>query len=250
MTSQSATTKTLSHLIDAADALLPGLTPDEAWLKSVDLVGQLGGNALNVVEIDRTTRNPLWFRSSMHADWLNDYFAQDFISVDPLILLACDGQPLTRMTDGKVKGINLQGPQPDALRDQVVQWGYHSLDYHVFAPASQDSLKALTYSHDERRPLPGKTEKLVCALIATVVTPPDSNDWPTAARWMAALLSTREKDVLRYLAAGLRNDAIASKLGIAEITVRIHITSARRKLGAATREQAIALAIRSGQLAL
>ena len=63
-------------------------------------------------------------------------------------------------------------------------------------------------------------------------------------------IQVREKDVLRYLAAGLRNDAIASKLGIAEITVRMHITSARRKLGAATREQAIALAMRSGQLQL
>ncbi|MGJ8623900.1 MAG: response regulator transcription factor [Yoonia sp.] len=111
-------------------------------------------------------------------------------------------------------------------------------------------MKALTFSHGERNPLPGKTEKLVCALIAAVVTPPEINNWPTAAKWISAGLSTREKDVLHYLAAGLRNDAIASKLGIAEITVRVHITSARRKLGAATREQAIALAIQSGQLPL
>ncbi|MGJ8623901.1 MAG: hypothetical protein ACSHW1_14160 [Yoonia sp.] len=121
MTAQSASTKTLSNLIDAADALLPMLTPDETWLKSVELVETLGGNALNVVEIDRASGNAVWFRSSMHTDWLDDYFAQDFISVDPLILLACNGHPLTRMTDGKVKGINLQGPQPDALRDQVVK---------------------------------------------------------------------------------------------------------------------------------
>lgn len=93
-------------------------------------------------------------------------------------------------------------------------------------------------------------EKLLCAVIASVVCAPQNSDSPGATPLLANALSSREKDVLRYLAMGLRNDAIAWKLRIAEITVRFHIASARRKLGAATREQAIALAMRSGQLTL
>ena len=63
-------------------------------------------------------------------------------------------------------------------------------------------------------------------------------------------LTVRERDVLRYLASGLRNDEIAWRLKIAEVTVRAHMTSARRKMGAATREETLAKAIRSGQLGL
>ncbi|MEP5760297.1 MAG: LuxR C-terminal-related transcriptional regulator [Litoreibacter sp.] len=73
---------------------------------------------------------------------------------------------------------------------------------------------------------------------------------PGATPMLANALTSREKDMLQYFARGMRNDAIAWKLKIAEITIRVHITSARRKLGAATREQTIALAIRSRQLSL
>lgn len=93
-------------------------------------------------------------------------------------------------------------------------------------------------------------QKLLCAMIASVVYAPQTTQSAGATPLLATALSVREQDVLRYLAAGLRNNAIARKLGIAEITVRVHLTAARRKLGAATREQAIALAIRTGQLHL
>jgi len=54
-------------------------------------------------------------------------------------------------------------------------------------------------------------------------------------------LTTRERDVLAMLAAGQLYSRIADRLGIAEITVRKHVQSARGKLGAATRDQAIAI---------
>ena len=55
----------LNPLIDAADTLLTAQSADDAWLKSVALVKQNGGNALNVVEIETATGAPIWFRSSM-----------------------------------------------------------------------------------------------------------------------------------------------------------------------------------------
>lgn len=59
-------------------------------------------------------------------------------------------------------------------------------------------------------------------------------------------LSDRESDCLVWLARGLRNDVIADKLGIKPVTVEMHIANARRKLAAATREQALVIAIQLG----
>lgn len=61
-------------------------------------------------------------------------------------------------------------------------------------------------------------------------------------------LSPREVETLHWLAAGLRTTEIAWRMGVADITVSKHLASARRKLGARTREQALAEALRGGFL--
>jgi DNA-binding CsgD family transcriptional regulator len=48
---------------------------------------------------------------------------------------------------------------------------------------------------------------------------------------------------LRWLAAGLRYDRIAERLGISLVTVELHVANAKRKLDAKTREQALAIAV-------
>lgn len=61
-------------------------------------------------------------------------------------------------------------------------------------------------------------------------------------------LSDRERDCLRYLADGLRQDAIADRLCIARVTVEMHLRQARQKLGARTLNEAVAKALLFGQL--
>lgn len=51
-------------------------------------------------------------------------------------------------------------------------------------------------------------------------------------------LSERENQILRYLTAGSRNKLIAFDLGITEATVKVHIRSLLRKVGAGNRTQA------------
>lgn len=57
-------------------------------------------------------------------------------------------------------------------------------------------------------------------------------------------LTKREREVLRLLADGLRNDQIAAALAISPLTVRTHIENAMGKLEADTRTQAVANALR------
>lgn len=62
------------------------------------------------------------------------------------------------------------------------------------------------------------------------------------------VLSNREKQCLTYLAQGLRAQELADKMGISVRTVEKQVVSARLKLGAATREHAVAIAITKGLL--
>jgi DNA-binding NarL/FixJ family response regulator len=66
----------------------------------------------------------------------------------------------------------------------------------------------------------------------------------------APSLSPREAEVLRQVAAGQTNKAIALQLGISEHTVKFHLGSAMTKLGAASRAEAVALAIRRGLISV
>ncbi|MGP0093612.1 MAG: alpha/beta fold hydrolase [Xanthobacteraceae bacterium] len=60
------------------------------------------------------------------------------------------------------------------------------------------------------------------------------------------MLSPREKELLDYIARGLANAEIAQKTGIAEKTVRNHITTIFSKLGVEHRAQAIVVARKAG----
>ena len=57
-----------------------------------------------------------------------------------------------------------------------------------------------------------------------------------------ALLTPRELEVLAALAEGMTNKAIARRLNISLHTVKFHVESLFRKLGARTRTEAVAKA--------
>ena len=56
-------------------------------------------------------------------------------------------------------------------------------------------------------------------------------------------LAPRETQCLELLTSGLKNEVIAQHMGITVHTVQLHLASAKKKLGAATREQALAKAL-------
>jgi DNA-binding CsgD family transcriptional regulator len=92
--------------------------------------------------------------------------------------------------------------------------------------------------------------RLLAAIFATAFDPSQRDD--AAGRHYAPAagpaLTPREAEVLTWLATGLQTDRIADRLGIAPVTVVKHLASARAKLGARTREQALALALLHGQI--
>lgn len=65
-----------------------------------------------------------------------------------------------------------------------------------------------------------------------------------------SVLSDRELEVLRLVAAGLPNKGVARELGISEHTVKFHVGTILGKLGAASRTEAVTVAVRGGILPL
>jgi DNA-binding NarL/FixJ family response regulator len=66
---------------------------------------------------------------------------------------------------------------------------------------------------------------------------------PRAAERLPAL-TKREREILRLLADGMRNEQVAVELSISPLTVRTHVKKAMDKLEADTRTQAVASALR------
>jgi two-component system nitrate/nitrite response regulator NarL len=87
------------------------------------------------------------------------------------------------------------------------------------------------------------TGKLVAAY-RDAASPPAAA--PTAPVSRLEQLSPREQDILRGIARGASNKAIARDLGIAETTVKIHVQHVLRKLDVASRVQAAVIATEHG----
>ena len=67
-----------------------------------------------------------------------------------------------------------------------------------------------------------------------------------AERHLSEIVTARELDVLRLMAEGRSNRDIATALDIAEGTIKVHVNSILTKLHAASRTEAVSIALRRG----
>ena len=72
----------------------------------------------------------------------------------------------------------------------------------------------------------------------------------SAAPGRALALTSREREILELIAEGANNRRIAARLAISRHTVKFHVASVLAKLGARSRTEAVALALRAGLLAV
>ena len=72
----------------------------------------------------------------------------------------------------------------------------------------------------------------------------------TPANLEVEALTPREEEILRLLARGRSNKAIAAELGLSDNTVKYHVSAILAKLGAESRTEAVAVAARRGWVML
>jgi DNA-binding NarL/FixJ family response regulator len=131
----------------------------------------------------------------------------------------------------------LSGDPGDASAREALQAGVRG---YLLRDASRDEIveavravaQGLTVLHPS----------VAAALLAgSRLQPPAGPDEP---------LTARELEVLRLMAQGLPSKTIASRLRISEHTVKFHVGAILGKLGAASRTEAVTVAIRRGLIAL
>jgi DNA-binding NarL/FixJ family response regulator len=102
-------------------------------------------------------------------------------------------------------------------------------------------------------PSTATAEQIVAAVegvaAGLVVLHPDHAGAPTGAP-VDDPLTPREREVLQMLAAGLGNKEIAARLHISDHTAKFHVSQILAKLSAASRAEAVSIAMRRGLVPL
>lgn len=148
---------------------------------------------------------------------------------------------------------------PATSLDRLAELG--DADPPVVALVPDETLAAQAQIAGARGLLPRDTsaERLVTALAAAgqglMVVEPSLASPVAAARDPSSFspiedLTPRELEVLKLLAEGLANKAIALRLGISEHTVKFHVNAVMGKLGAQSRTEAVVRATRLGLILL
>src|SRR5689334_3088127 len=178
--------------------------------------------------------------SSLPEAWLEHYVAEGFFSVDPAVH-HCLQEAAPLVAGHSVR--QADSGKATRFRDDAHEAGYRgSVTLPLHLPgAALGSFSLITAMqgdeflswHRDRGQWITLAAHAVDAQLIKLISP--SLPRPK--------LTARERECLIWLASGLRYDRIAERLGICLATVELHVANARRKLGARTREQAVAIAV-------
>lgn len=221
------------------------------WEVAQDIVQQIGGTAVNVAGTSLLGDEIGWALSSMSDAWLTEYDTKKYYLVDPFIIALTSGNADV-MTDC---GTLSHSHSAYELNHGLKTFGYGSLFASTSGSLSSGYRSMVVFCSDHTlaqvdADIGFGRLKIIHAIIAANIPRQDEGDIFAGTFIKENSLTVKESDVLSWLACGLRNDQIAFKLNIAEVTVRKHLSAIRLKLGAVTREQAIAIAVRDGWITL
>ena len=224
---------------------------EDNWRIIQSIVHGIGGNAVNVGGTTLLGDQPGWGRSSMSAVWLEQYEAKQYHLVDPFISALINRLPEV-MTDC---GVLERSDPAYELNHDLKAHGYGSLYANTSGSLSSGYRAIVVFCTEHTlaevdASIGFSRLKIIHAIIAANMPTQQNTEVSGRINIRRTSLTAKEYDVLNWLACGLRNDQIAFNGNIAEVTVRKHLLSIRKKLGATTREQAIAVAIRDGWITL
>ncbi len=242
-----------NKLIDLLDRL------DErsgaAYTTTKNFFQNLGFSYVNIGIASTSDGSALGMFTNMREAWLSHYVDAGYHTCDVMLEYAMSSTT-NRLCDPRS---NLDLPSRDKARSdrmlaEVQEEGLvsslilprhsavsdHMIGYNLCSDLSSPEMRRL-YSASRDSILLGAALTQNALLADVEATACDANWFPATCDH--ARLSPRETEVIKWLTEGYRNDRIADKLKISNATVNFHITSAKRKLGAKTREQAVAIAV-------
>jgi DNA-binding CsgD family transcriptional regulator len=244
----------LNALCDAQDSLQNCDSPDDLWRCGLRLFGAAGSACLTVGSIPRSRRDAPLLRTSLGADLMRDYIAENIHAEDPWMQYCAQSDGVDR--PDVASGVRSNGPpMPPRMTDLFRTHGIHGVSLIPCAWGARSGGVAL-YATDRSSVKWFETEegdarlRLTVALFAARYQPGMAEEKWSDLHAIAQPLTLREIEVLQWAANGLRTTQIAYRMGIREVTVSKHFQSLRKKLGARTTEQALAIALRDRLLPL
>lgn len=247
-------TRFANLLIDAADKLAEARTPDESWNVINDIAARIGANAVNAGAFLRGAPQIAWMRTSMQTGWLAEYAEAAFHETDPLLRAAIDGRPPPLYDVARREALGSGDRTHSPLHDGMLRHDYRYMLTHSWFEGDAGKCLVLSSGHDPFHlfgPGTGRAFSAISALLSLNLHPPGARNIEGrafGARWQA--LGPEERDIFSYLALGHSEAAIAERLGVTGDELSRRIGNGCAKMGAATRDQALALAMTRGLLAI
>jgi DNA-binding CsgD family transcriptional regulator len=187
-------------------------------------------------------------------EWVARYDQLAYIEVDPRVLLLWDSTLPLVWDQRTVRG---GGAKSEAFLDDALKFGIAS---GVCVPLGDEAntrvimaLNSTVREVDEPRRLAitrNLGDIVVFAHYFHELFMKSVVRLGIQSRFTGRPLSNRERECLTMAARGLTTEDIGYKLGICTRTVQFHFDSIRSKLAVANRQEAVARAIRDGQISL
>lgn len=216
------------------------------WLETTAFFGKFGFDRLIHAEL---TRDGVNLRTNMPQSWHDRYQEQSYGAIDPFFMYCCattKSVPIGRahhtdyaylqprqiqmIEEASQVGLNAAFSVTFELygAEGAGGWnigsGYDRASFTKVLLAHGNMLRiAALYAHERLQHLIGNETAVV-------------------------MLSARQRECLLWAARGLRSQQIADRLNLKTVSVELYLRNARKKLGAQTREHAVAIAIQRGEI--
>ena len=230
------------------------------WQNSLTFFEQFGFHIINYGMIDKTQGDVLGFHTNMTDDWMAHYMSSEYGHDDPWVnhvifktenvLYSREGISELAFEKGSVAEKMINEIAEYQLDNSICipihnKMGHLITGFNLGSSLHHEEFKTMLDEHMDQILLGAAlinnqlldTDPMTCKMSSWCVNPN-----------YRQLLSDRELEVLKWLSEGNRNDRIAEKMSIASVTVNYHLKEIKRKLGARTREQSVALAFKKGLL--
>ncbi len=229
---------------DLADRLNAADTADTVWSDGLDVLHRLGVAKAIWMRLDRATPA---VRSNCDPEWLASYGREVAERGDPFVTYCLPSVGPVRtglgyrhrhgyMTADEKAFVAQACEETRTISGTSVTTARGVGGWNLMTELDAVNFDALFASHGADIAL---CAHLVDSALASRPTSPPERG-----------LSPREGDCLTYIATGHRIAEIADRIGIAESTVEFHLRNARGKLGATTRDEAVARALIAGEISI